>query len=115
MSNEPDYIMDVMPEEVQPLLQYFFNYSGWGDISNNQLPVKEKEWAVIIKDFIRQFKYDPFSQVYMVSNTDLFNFVNNQIQYLLENTMLDMVDLGLMELLVDKNGNICFRNKKEKI
>jgi hypothetical protein len=105
----------VHERDIQETLQYFFDNTEWGFKCGGHLPLKEEEWKRVIKEFKKYFNRDPIENEYVVTEARLYDFINNQIYQMVEFTMLEMTDAGLVEMVVDSNGNIAFQNKKEKL
>jgi len=110
--NEENEALYVSEADIRPTLQHFFNGTKWAEKSRTgELPIREDEWHIIIKDFQREFPHDPVSREYIVTEGKLFNFINEQIVFLVEQTMLEMTDAGLVDMIATRDGEIKFRGK----
>lgn len=104
--------LQVHADDVQRTLQYFFDNTEWGVKCGGRLHIEQKEWDQILHEFKQYFKKDPITNEYELTESKLYDFINNQIYVMVENTMFHMTDAGLVDMVVDSEGNICFQNKK---
>ena len=109
MEEETEYIT-VEEKNIQEVIQYFLDGSPWGEMCGT-LPVKEKEWEYILRAFKKLFKQDAITREFIIDISTLFTFINEQIVNLFEGSMLEAVDGGLVDMMVNENGEIIFKAK----